>query len=218
MSTLLLIRHASHDLLGKKLAGWMDGVGLNEQGRIEAARLGRRVASVPLEAVYTSPLPRSVETATPLASRARCPLRLLEAVGEIRCGDWTGKDFEELRQRPEWIAYNSCRSLNRIPAGDSMLEAQARAVGAVDRLREKHPQGHVAVVSHGDVIRLIIAHYIGLPLDMMLRFEISPASISVLRLEPHGALLTSLNEVERAREEAPVGGPAHASATEEAER
>src|SRR5215212_5240157 len=115
MATILLIRHASHDLLGKKLAGWMRGVRLNEQGRTEAGRLADRIASVPLSAIYTSPLPRTVETATPLAARARCPMYLVDALGEIRCGDWTGRDFEELKLRPEWNAYNACRSLNRIP-------------------------------------------------------------------------------------------------------
>ena len=176
MSTLLLIRHASHDFLGTKLPGWMRGVRLNDRGRIEAARLAERVASLPLEAVYTSPLPRSVDTATPLAVRAHCPIHLMDALGEIRCE-----------------ACETGRAPNRIPAGDSMLEVQAQGVGAIERLREEHPEGQVAVVTHGDVIRLVIAHYIGLSLDMMLRLKIAPASISALRLDSHGALLTSLN-------------------------
>lgn len=201
MPTFLLIRHASHDLLGHTLAGWMPGVHLNDAGRQEASWIAERLASTPLEGVYSSPLLRSVESAAPLAARVGCPVQILDDFGEIRCGEWTGLSFEELRRRPEWVAYNACRTTTRIPGGDSMLDVQARAVLAVERLRAKHPDGLVAVVSHGDVIRLVIAHYLGLPLDMMLRFEVSPASISTLRIGSHGALLTGLNEAAPVREE-----------------
>lgn len=76
-----------------------------------------------------------------------------------------------------------------------MLEAQARAVGALERIRERHPSGTVAVVSHGDILRAVVAHYIGASLDLLHRFEIAPASITTIRVSEHGAVLLRMNEI-----------------------
>jgi len=75
-----------------------------------------------------------------------------------------------------------------------LLEAQLRVVGELAELSREHPNQTIAVVSHGDIIRAAVAHYAGIPLDLFQRFEIWPASVSVLRLSPDAAVLLKLND------------------------
>lgn len=193
MTTFLLIRHASHDLLGKAIAGRSPGVRLSPKGRQEAADLAERLASVPLRAVYSSPLERTRETAEPLSARLGLEVRISEAILELDFGEWTGKSLEELRQDPRFGHFNSFRSGTRIPGGERMPEAQARFVGEMHRLAGLHPDEWVALVSHGDPIKSALAYYLGVPLDLFQRIEISPASVSVVELNEWGPRVLCVN-------------------------
>lgn len=186
MTTILLIRHALCDPVGKAIAGRAPGVSLNEIGRGQAERLAERLAELPVDAVYSSPLERALETARPIADRLRLEVREAPGLVELDFGNWTGRTIDELRESAAWQLFNSLRSSSRIPGGELMLEAQARIVAELEGLRACH-DGVVVTVSHGDVIRGAIAHYAGIPLDLMQRLEISPASVSALSFE-HGAV------------------------------
>lgn len=109
-------------------------------------------------------------------------------------GEWTGLSFEELEQRPEWRRFNTVRSLTRIPAGELMLQTQARMVSELECLRRRHPEQVVAVVSHGDVVKGAVAHFAGVPLDLFHRIEIAPASVSVVGLGEHGPYIQRVND------------------------
>jgi probable phosphoglycerate mutase len=128
----------------------------------------------------SSPLPRALETATPLALRRKLPLQVLESLSEIDFGEWTGRSIDSLEGETGWRRFNELRSVARVPGGESMLEVQSRTVAAVELLRARYPQGRCAVVSHGDVIRSFIAHSAGIPLDLFQRLEIAPASVSIV--------------------------------------
>jgi probable phosphoglycerate mutase len=191
---LLLIRHAHHDYIGRAIAGWLPGVSLSRQGRIEAAALADRLADARIVAIYSSPLERALETASPLAERLGLRIEIRPALGEVRFGDWTGRTMAELDADPAWQRFNNYRSGTRAPNGEWMLEAQARMTGELERIRRDHPNNAVAVVSHGDVIRAAVMHYAGIPLDLFQRIEIHPASVSVIELDENGPRILKLNE------------------------
>jgi probable phosphoglycerate mutase len=193
LTTFLLVRHASGDHVGRRLAGRAPGAPLNDAGREEAARLASWLAPVPLAAVYSSPLDRARDTAAALAAPHRLPVAVDEAFTELDFGDWTGRSVESLAGDALWDRFNRVRSTTRPPGGELMLEAQARAVNALAALAERHDGAVVAVVSHADVLRAVIAHFSGTPLDLFLRVVIDPASVSTLALHPWGAELRGLN-------------------------
>jgi broad specificity phosphatase PhoE len=180
----LLVRHAHTDAIGHWLCGRAAGVHLNAEGQAQADRLGRALSSVPLAAIYTSPIERAAETAHALARYQRVPVQLCEDLSEIEFGAWTGKSFAELEQDAEWRTFNTRRSRAVVPGGERPHEVQARILAALDRLAAAHPGRTIAVVSHGDVLRFALLHYAGIPLDEYHRIEIHPASVSALRLSP----------------------------------
>ncbi len=196
MTTLILIRHALNDLVGKRLAGWMPGVHLNTRGREQAAGLARRLAHVSLAAVYTSPLERARETAQAIAEAQQVPLRVREDLGEVRYGRWEGQAFEDLKKTPLWPLVQRFPSRVRFPEGEALYEVQHRVVRVLEDIAATHPGEYdvVAVVTHADVIRLAVAYYLGLPLDLYQRLVISPASVTILHLGEEGPRLVRLND------------------------
>lgn len=195
MTTFLLIRHALNDTVGRLIAGRAPGVRLNADGRAQAESLAERLAGLPLTAVYSSPLERARKTAEPLARRHGLEVRISEAFNELDFGGWTGRSLFELEADEHWRRFNSFRSSTRPPGGETMLEAQARMIAGLERLRADSGDAKVAVVGHGDPIRAAVMHYAGIPLDLFLRVEISPASVSVLELSDYGPRILSLNDM-----------------------
>ncbi len=195
-TTIFLVRHAAHDRVDRVLCGRMPGVGLGDTGRWQAEALaewfaGKAPAAV--DAVWTSPLDRARETAQPIADRLGLLALDSDALREIDFGDWTGRAFDELRDDPRWRRWNEARTGERPPGGETMAEAQSRAMAEVERAREEHPGRGVVLVSHGDVIKAILAGVLGLPLDAHARFEVSPASISVLAVWRGGGRVLRMN-------------------------
>jgi len=179
---LLLIRHALTDATGRSLVGWTPGVHLSEPGRGQARALAERLAPVPFAAVYSSPLERCLETAEPLAAQRRIHVTPAEDLGEVRYGDWTGRSLAQLARTRLWKTVQSAPSNARFPGGESLLEVQDRAAREVGRIAATHPRGVVAAFSHGDVIRLVLAHFAGVHVDLFQRLVISPASVTAVAL------------------------------------
>jgi probable phosphoglycerate mutase len=196
MTTFLLIRHGETDELGKELSGRRPGVRLNAAGRRQAEQLAGRLAGEGVAAVYSGPLERARETAQPLAERLGLEVRTAAELDEIDLGEWSGQLFEALAGREDWRLFNTARSCSRPPCGELMLEVQARAVAFIQRLCGERPEAAVALVSHSDVIKAVLAYYLGLPLDLAQRLEISPASVSVLALAEEGPRVLCVNSVE----------------------
>ena len=198
MPVVYLVRHAACRSLGPWLAGHSPDVHLDAAGEAQAKALGRRFASTPLDAVYTSPLERARETAAWIARGRGMEPRVLEEMEEIRFGEWTGRSFEELEGRADWRRFNRFRATTRAPGGETMAEVQARALRGVERVAAAHARA--VVVSHGDVIKAALCGHLGLPLDLLERLEISAGSVSRLRIEPGASRLERLNDT---GEEAP---------------
>ena len=196
MMILLLIRHGENDWVGKRLAGWTPDVYLNEEGCKQAAMLAERLATVPLAAIYSSPLERTQETAQPLADACSLTVQVREGLGETRYGEWTGRSLKELKDEELWPVVQAYPAGARFPDGESMPEVQARMVAELDAIRDAHPDQVVAAVSHSDPIKLAVAHYVGIPLDLFQRLTISPASVTAFAFTRHGPRLICLNYVD----------------------
>jgi probable phosphoglycerate mutase len=194
-TTFFLVRHAAHDRVGTILCGRMPGVSLGPIGRSQAERLAARLANENVASVLTSPLDRARETAEPIAARFGRAPDICNGINEIDFGTWSGLSFDALAPDPGWVSWNNVRSISRPPGGETMLEAQARILGVIERARKAHPERAVVLVSHGDVIKAALLYHLGMPIDAYTRFEIDPASISTLLVSDWGSKVLRLNEV-----------------------
>ena len=179
---LYLVRHGLTSITGKKLTGWMPGISLSDEGIAQARAAAERLADVDLSAVYSSPLERCVETAREVAVPRKMKVRTLPGVGEVRYGDWQGKTFVTLYKSRAWKELKARPADFRFPNGETIREAQTRGMTTIEGLRGKHRGEAVLVCSHADLIRVVVAGYLGLPLDLYDRITIAPASTTVLLL------------------------------------
>jgi probable phosphoglycerate mutase len=197
MTYLLLIRHGENEYTRTgKLAGWTRGVHLNETGKKQALALAERLSKAPIAAIYSSPLARARETAAPLAKAKGLRVTVHNGLGEVRYGEWTGQSLKRLARTRLWRVVQQHPAAMRFPEGETFRAVQARAVEAVEDIARAHAKerGLVAAFSHGDVIKLVVAHYLGLPLDLFQRLAVSTASITALRLGHGHPLLVKLND------------------------
>jgi probable phosphomutase (TIGR03848 family) len=187
MTFFFLVRHGENDWVKKnRLAGWLPGVHLNENGVRQAQETGARLASQPIKAIYSSPVTRCMETAEIIAPYFELPVIVNENLGETRYGEWEGKKVKKLAKKPEWQIVQFFPSRNRFPSGEALREVQFRAVQAIEKLGDLHKSDSVVIVSHADVIKLVLAFYLGVHIDLFQRIAVSPASVSVMRLSEKG--------------------------------
>ena len=190
-TNFLFIRHGAHDYLGRAIAGRLPGVHINDLGRRQAEQLAEKLSSLPIDAVYSGPLERVRETAEPICRRFNLPLQVADEFTEIEAGEWQDQPFTELAKQPVWKQINTFRSSTQFPGGELMLEVQVRALRKLNELRGRHR--FVVVVTHGDVVRGVMAHFLGMHLDLFLRIEIDPASLSLLEYGDDYAIVRLLN-------------------------
>lgn len=195
-ATIYFIRHASHDHLGNTLSGRMPGIGLSAIGRGQCERLAAALGARRFGAVYTSPVQRARETAEAIARGRGEAVEVIVApeLNEIDFGAWTGARFDALAGDAHWDRWNSARGSARVPGGESMGEVQARVVRWAHAAALLHGGTAVAMVSHCDVIRAALAHFLGLGLDQALNFDVDPASVSRVEVGSWGGRVLSINE------------------------
>ncbi len=191
MARILLIRHAPTPETGSRLTGRQSGVSLGSKGEAVAVRTAELLTKVRFAAVYTSPIERTLETAEIIANQHGLAPTIEKGVIEIDFGRWAGRTLKSLRQTRLWTEVQSVPSRVTFPGGESFTDAQYRAVAAVARIGEQTGKGTAAIVSHSDVIKLVISHYLGQPLDLFQRLSISPASITILHLPTKGQPMIS---------------------------
>ncbi len=193
MTTFYLIRHGSNDLFSHTLVGRTPGVHLNEAGRREAADLANGLASEKIQKILTSPMERCRETAEPLAAKFQLSVEISDALIEVDFGDWTGKKFKDLDASEDWRRWNTFRSGNRVPNGESMLEIQERMVGLILKLHRDFRDQRIALFSHGDPLRSAMIYFLGAPAEFVRRLDISPASVTILQLSDWDAQFRCIN-------------------------
>jgi probable phosphoglycerate mutase len=191
---LLLIRHGLTGQVGVKLTGWTPGVGLSSVGRAQADSVVRRLEGLAIDAIYSSPLERAVETAEPLARARKLRVRKRDGLGEVRYGALEGKSYKTLAKSKTWRHLRAWPSDVRFPGGETLRETQARAVSTIEEIRADHQKDVVAVFSHADWIRLALAHFLGIHIDLYQRLSIDPGSISAIQFHPYGVQVRRMNE------------------------
>ncbi len=184
-----LVRHASTDGVGRVLSG-RTPTPLNAAGEAEAARLAQSFAGINAQALLSSPQARTLQTARAIGGVTGLPVQQEAALDEVDFGLWTGQPFALLDGRPDWTLWNTHRSLAPPPGTETMLQVQARAA----RLLAQHSGGAVILVSHADVLKSLLAWALGLPIDLMQRLEVSPASRSKMTLSDSGVQVNYVNQ------------------------
>lgn len=196
MPLLLFIRHGENEYTNKhKLAGHLPGVHLNERGQQQAQALAEALKEVSIKAIYSSPLERAVETATPIATARGLDVQMEAGLIETNVGKWQGRTLKALRLNKHWKVIQHAPSRAQFPDGETFYESQARIVAAVDTICRRHKsQDVIACVFHADPIKLAVAHYIGLSLDHFQRLACDTGSVSVLYVSEMGTNLIKLNQ------------------------
>lgn len=179
---------------GKRLYGRSPGVHLSERGRAQAEAVAARLAGLPVRAVFSSPLERCRETAAPIARAVGVAVRTDRRLLETDMGAWTGRTFGQVRRSGLWRRILAVPSSARFPEGESLPEVQARTVAALEAIASRHVAGAVVVVSHGDPIRLALAHYAGLHVDHFQRLEVAPGSVSAVAIDGRGPRVLRVND------------------------
>ncbi len=204
MTTIVLVRHGENEWVKKgRLAGWIPGVHLNEKGQQQAEAAAQRLAELPVTAVYSSPVTRCLETAAYIVRPHNLDIIQLETVGEVRYGKWEGKKIKKLAKKKPWFTVQFFPSRFRFPEGEALHEVQLRATQALEALSQQRPEDVIVVVSHADLIKLVLAYYLGVHIDLFQRLTIYPASISVIMLAQSGGV-----RVLRMNDDGPLQFPA----------
>ena len=229
MATVVLVRHGRTTANASgTLAGRLPGVGLDEVGREQAERVGARLAAVPIAAVVSSPLERCQQTAKEIAAAQAVRQRVAREAGITECdyGEWQGRTLKELAKEKLWKTVQAQPSAAAFPGGESLSAMQARAVDAGRRrdaaVTAEHGRGAVwAAVSHGDIVKALLADALGMHLDLFQRIHVDPGSVSIVHYAESRPFVLAMNTHEgdlgwlgspgarrRPRPDATVGGGA----------
>ncbi|RJP49922.1 MAG: histidine phosphatase family protein [Anaerolineaceae bacterium] len=197
MPLLLLIRHGENDYVKTgKMAGRIPGVHLNEKGQKQAQALAEALKDIPITAIYSSPLERAMETASPIAELHKLKIIREPDLMDTHIGKWQGKSWKALRLMKAWKIVQNAPSRFRFPEGESFPECQMRIVNVLERAAQTHkkPQDIAAVVFHADPIKLAVAHFLGMPLDHFQRLGCDTGSLTALHVGESSAHLIKLNQ------------------------
>jgi probable phosphoglycerate mutase len=186
---LHLIRHAVTAETGKRLSSKDPAIPLSAAGLAMAQALAEQLSAVDLQEIYTSPMARCRQTVAPLATARGIRIRVDKSFVEADYGKWLGRPLPSVFKLKSWGNLMAAPSRFRFPEGETLREVQSRAVAAVERLADKHRGESIALGSHADVIRVILAQYLGTPLDLIHRLNVYPASVSIVELHPGGHVL-----------------------------
>lgn len=193
-TTIVLVRHGRTPSTGAVLPGRAPGLDLSEAGREQAHRAAERIADLPrVDAVYCSPLERTRATAEPIAAARGLDPVADEGLLECDFGSWTGADLAELRTREQWATVQHAPAAFTFPGGEGFLGMQTRMIDTLAARHREHPGGTIVAVSHADPIKAVLAHVLGIHLDLFQRLVVSPCSLSVVRWGPGTPIALCVN-------------------------
>ena len=198
---MILVRHGRTTANASGvLAGRTAGVRLDDTGAEQARRVAERIAAVPIDALVTSPQERCRQTARAIAAAREDAPRAVTDRGLAECdyGEWQGRPIRELAKEKLWQTVQRQPSAAVFPGGESMADMQQRAVSAVRRrdaaIEAEHGSGAVWVaVSHGDIIKSVLADALGMHLDLFQRLHVDPASVSIVQFTPDRPYVLATN-------------------------
>ena len=194
---LLLARHGQTDWNPAQKVMGRSSLPLNSVGIEQAKRLSTWLQDVEIHAVYSSPMRRALQTAEiAIAGREGLPIIEEPGVQEIDYGDWVGMTFAEVEEKynKEYNDYRFRPSTMKIPGGEAVIDVQKRAVASIEKIHKKHEGQRVLVVSHADVCKAMLVHYLGIPLDLLQKIGCDNGSLSIYRFgTAWGDRLVALN-------------------------
>lgn len=215
MARIVLLRHA-HSVANEKnlLAGRTAGIALSKTGREQARDLVARLGATQFDEIAVSPLQRCRETIEPWLATSASKNRVVvdESITEVDYGHWSGKSLALLRRKAQWKVVQDFPSQMIFPEGESLLEMQGRALSGFYRLNALKGKGPRLLVSHGDVIKSIVAHCLGMHLDQFQRLVIEPASLTIIDTDSGVSRLVRFNDAkgflssERSSNQSALGG------------
>lgn len=188
-----LIRHGHGAHVGKKLP--TADSPLSKQGHAEAEELAERFEGIPVDAIYSSPYLRCVDTVRPLARAKKQRVRKVSGLRDVDYGKIGGRTLKSLRNSKVWHQLVTWPTNVRFPEGESLLECHARVLTSFQRLTETHGNDDsIVIASHGDPIRFLVAHHLGVHPDTYRRLSIDPVGVSVLQIVPGWVQVRRVNE------------------------
>ena len=195
MALLILVRHGQTD---ENVSGRISGQGpapLNVRGLEQAQAAAEVLTCLGVTHVFSSPVVRARQTADVLAERLQLELEELPDLREVGYGDWEGKHFGEVRHHPvaQQVFNNPMEAV--FPNGESLPDVQRRGVQVTEFVHQTHPQGVVVLVSHGDLIRMTLAHYLAMPFNEYRRINLDNGALSVVELFHDWVRIKAINFV-----------------------
>ncbi|MBF7013821.1 histidine phosphatase family protein [Novosphingobium resinovorum] len=196
MGLVHLVRHANHAEVGRMLSGRSD-IALDASGMVQAEALVSALEGMPIASIHSSPRRRALQTAAPIAHARGMEVGAVPALDEIDFGAFTGLGFEALDRRADWHAWNARRSIASCPNGETMAQAVSRAADFVCAVAQR--EAPAVCFSHCDIIRGIVAHLLGLPMERIFMLDCEPASVTTLSIDGGAMRVVTLNSCVRRR-------------------
>lgn len=194
MTIIYLVRHGKTDFISKMLCGNMLGIPLNEEGRSQAQKTADYLSTLPIKALFSSPIQRAMETAGIIGEANGLEVTSVDFLREIHFGDLQGMEFPGINSLPLWQRYTTFPGDVSFPNGESVVEVQTRVSDGLDWIADQYSEkDEIVCVAHSDVLRLAVSRALDLPLDNFHRLSISPASISKLEWTAERKRLRLLN-------------------------
>ena len=193
MGKILLVRHGETDWNKERRIMGREPIGLNENGRRQARELREGLSDIGIEAVYSSPVARALETAEILCQgRSLAPIPE-EGLVEVHYGEWVGKTFMEVRAMPGYVPYTQRLDTPVAPGGETLYQVRDRAMAFLSHVSELHLDGNILIVSHADWIKCVFMQLLSIPFEKIWSLRIDNATVCVLETEERGFRVLSFN-------------------------
>lgn len=193
MSKFYLVRHGNTNA-GNRLVGRLEGFPLSDHGRKQIeATASHFLQNIKFSKFLCSPIVRTIQSAQIIYKYINQQPEINNNLIEVDFGVWTGKSFDELENEEQWKLFHSFRSGAIIPGGESIPQIQNRAVNLVLELYNSDPSGNNLIVTHAEIIRLILCYFAGIHLDYSYKIQIDTGSLSIISLNSGGAFIEGIN-------------------------
>jgi broad specificity phosphatase PhoE len=190
----ILVRHATCEHMDEMLLGRTIDSPLDARGMQQAEAMARVIDSRRELLIVASPRRRAQQTAAAIAAKTGADIVTSHDIDELDFGHWSGRTFVQLAEDPSWRHWNEQRSCASTPAGDRIADVQARVLRHLHRLQDAFPGRPIAIVSHAEVIRSVVLHWLEAPIDGYHRLAIHPASMTRVTMGAWGVRIDGINQ------------------------
>jgi broad specificity phosphatase PhoE len=195
METIFLMRHGETAWNQEKRVMGRLEIPLSRKGIAQGKRIAKLLPDLEIRAIYTSPLRRALETARILAKECHKSVKINSNLTEVAFGRWQGYRFDDLIKDEAYHRFLRTPLRATVPGGETIVDVQRRGLRAIRRAIREYPKDRLLFVSHGDVIRAILCHYLKLPLQEFRRLRIDNGTLSTLEVDGPWAEIKYLNYV-----------------------